>query len=275
MKKTLKRLAAGLAVMAFAATAGIQAGSMWRLGRTYDAPLKNFDMTRFGFSPEEARRRAATFMCTGCHGAAGNVVFEDKAVAMLVAPNLFRVAASYSDSQLERLLRRGVKKDGTGVIAMPSANFASLADEDVAAIIIWLRGLEERPDAEPNATTFGPLGRIALALGKVPFDADDIPELLPPERRPADFGPYFVQATCADCHELDREHDDGFGMVTPPLRVVTKGYSFQEFNHLLDSGEGAGGRDLGIMSKVAGEDFSHLAEEERKAVYTYLTGPGE
>lgn len=275
MKKWLKRLAAGIAALAICASAVIYVGSLRRLGKSYDIALKNFDVTRFQFTPQEAQRRATTFMCTGCHGVAGNVIFDSKAVATLVAPNLSRVAMSYTDSQLERLLRHGVKKDGTGVIAMPSANYAHLADEDVAAVITWLRSLEQRPDAKPDRTSWGPLGRLALATGKIPYDADRIPATTPPWQRPAEFGAYFVRVTCTHCHEIDRQRDDGFGMITPALGPVMKAYDDRDFDHLIDTGKGIGERDLGIMSSVAREEFSQLSEGERKALHDYLVSLGE
>ena len=44
-----------------------------------------------------------------------------------------------SDAQLSGLLRRGVKRDGTGVWLMPSEMFRHLHDADLARIIAWVR----------------------------------------------------------------------------------------------------------------------------------------
>ena len=68
-------------------------------------------------------------------------------------------------------------------------------------------------------------------------------------------------------------HDNGFGMVTPPLRAMARSYALEDFRHLLRSGEGSGGRDLGLMSEVARSDFSHFTDGEIDAIHAYLTAP--
>lgn len=60
-------------------------------------------------------------------------------------------------------------------------------------------------------------------------------------------------------------------MKTPPLRLMAKGYSLDEFRHLLRTGEGSGGRDLGLMSRIARNDLSHFTEGEIGAIHHYLT----
>lgn len=258
--------AAGLAL----ACAGVVAASTYRLGRAYAVALEPFDAAAHRVAPAEAERRARSLMCVGCHGSAGRVIFADPAIGSLVAPNLTRVGRDYDDRELERLLRHGVKKDGAAVVAMPSAAYAHLADEDVAAIVAWVRGLAPLPDAMPNRTTWGPLGRVALALGRVPFDADRIPPVAHSAERPRALGRYLVETTRLHCHDLDRTHDDGFGMVTPPLAAAVAGYSYAAFDHLLSTGRGAGDRDLGLMSAVASQEFSAFDETERRAIHDYL-----
>lgn len=275
MKKSTKlRVAGSTAAVIALAWLGVHAGSQARLGRTYPVALEDFDAAYLRPAPAEAERRARTFMCTGCHEQAGRVIFDDAAIGSLVAPNLTRVARSYDDPELERLLRHGVKKDGTGVIAMPAATYAHLADEDVAAIITWMRGLAPLSDAPPNRTTWGPAGRLALALDRIPFEADHIPPVEHRARRPKDLGRYLVETTCLHCHHLDRERDNGFGMVTPALGAVTKGYSFEAFDRLITTGKGTGERDLGLMSAVAAKEFSSFDPAERRAIYDHLTRPG-
>ncbi len=275
MTKTMKlRVAASTAAVIALAWLGVHAGSQARLGRTHAVALEDFDAAYLRPAPAEAERRARTLMCTGCHAQAGRVIFDDAAIGSLVAPNLTRVARSYDDRELERLLRHGVKKDGTGVIAMPAATYAHLADEDVAALVTWMRSLEPLPDALPNRTTWGPLGRLALALDRIPFEADHVPPVEHRALRPKNLGRYLVETTCLHCHHLDRERDNGFGMVTPALATVTKGYSFEAFDHLITTGKGIGDRDLGLMSAVAAKEFSFFDADERRAIFDHLTQPG-
>jgi hypothetical protein len=44
-------------------------------------------------------------------------------VARLVAPNVVRAIKAYSNPELARLLRHGVRPNGSGVVVMPSSMF--------------------------------------------------------------------------------------------------------------------------------------------------------
>ena len=79
--------------------------------------------------------------------------------------------ADYSDEALVRLIRRGVKHDGTTAIVMPASVLGRISDQDVAAIVSYIRSLSPRPDAVTVSTQWGPLGYIALAAGKVDLSA--------------------------------------------------------------------------------------------------------
>lgn len=270
MRKWLLRIATALAAIVLLAVSGVYVMSELRRTRTYDAPLVAFDATKFSFAPGEAERRARSMMCLGCHGEAGNVIFQADNVGRLVAPNLTRMIPQYTDSELERLIRRGVKKDGTGVIAMPAATYANLSDDDIAAIITFMRSRKLLPDHQPSASEWGPLGRVALATNQIPYEADHVRVFEQGRSRPADLGKYLVSVTCSHCHNLDSEHDNGFGMKTPPLRTMVSSYTFDEFSTLFSTGKGKGGRDLGLMTETARNEFSHFSETERRALYDYL-----
>ena len=41
------------------------------------------------------------------------------------------------------------------------------------------------------------------------------------------------------------------------------------------SGRGAGGRDLGLMSEVSRNDFSHFTDQEIEALHAYLKARAE
>lgn len=223
-----------------------------------------------GLPIEEASRRGRSFMCIGCHQTAGNVLFQAPLVGTVVAPNISRIARSYTDGELERLIRHGVKKDGTAALVMPSATFAHLADDDVANIIAWLRTLPEQPDAQPAESSFGPLGRVALALDQVPIEADHLPRDLPALRhRPGDLGRYLVANTCSHCHHMQTESEVD-GKITPPLAVVTQAYSLPDFTTLLRTGKGSGNRELGLMSAVARADFSNFNDAEIASIHAWL-----
>ena len=267
----------GLAALALVVTTAI--GAVWGTAqRRLNAP-RQADLTPLKVQPSpalvaEGERVFHIFGCAGCHSDAGNVLFEAPRIGRLVAPNISRRVVDYSDEALVRLIRRGVKHDGTTAVVMPASELGRISDQDVAAIISYIRSEPPRPDAVTASTQWGPLGYLALAAGKVDLSAEIAPVEEPPVMRPKDSeGEYLVGAICRACHELDSAYDNGFGMKTPPLRSMAKAYSLNDFRHLMRTGEGSGGRDLGLMSVVAKSDFSHFTDDEIDAVHAYLTAP--
>lgn len=270
MRRWIKYSATALVAVAAIVAGCVYAASELRLAKAYDTPLVAFDAKSFAIAPEEAERRARSMMCADCHQKAGQVLFEADFVGRLVTPNLTRVAKDYTDAELERLIRKGIKKDGTAVVIMPANNYAYLADEDVAAIITWLRSQSQEPDAVPGGSSYGPLGRLGLALGQIPFEADHLPAVQAAKTRPADIGSYLVKSACLHCHEMKSEHDNGSGMKTPALAPMVQGYSYEQFATLLSTGKPKDGRDMPFMSKTAREAFAFYSDQEKRAIYDYL-----
>lgn len=271
MWRWFKYATIGLLAIVILGVGGIYAASVLRLSKQYDVAVTDFDAKAFNIPLAEATSRAKSMMCADCHQKAGQVLFEADGVGKLVAPNLTRVAKAYTDGELERLIRKAVKKDGTAAMVMPAKTYAYLADEDVAAIVTWLRGMKEEPDAVPGGTQWGPLGRVALATNKVAFEADDLPSFVPTKTRPADTGRYLVDVACLHCHRMKTDYDNGFGMKTPPLATMVQSYSYDQFAALLNTGKPIGGREMPFMSKVSREAFAFYSDAEKRAIYDYLT----
>ena len=65
-----------------------------------------------------------------------------------------------------RAIRRGVSRDGRSLIVMPSEVFTHLSQEDLGAVIAFLK--QAPPvDREVPRSGFGPVGRALLAAGKM------------------------------------------------------------------------------------------------------------
>ncbi|MGV8985928.1 MAG: cytochrome c [Cypionkella sp.] len=273
----MKFLLLGGASLVFAAGLGVFGVAKWRLSRTYDVALPALAVQPEPGVAEEGARLARVFGCRGCHRAAGNVLFDQPNVGRLIAPNLTRVAADYSDAQLARLIRSGVKRDGTSVVAMPTEALTHMADDDLAAVISWLRAVPTADDATNGATVWRPLGLLGLALHKVPLGADAPHDPAPPALRARasriEEGAYLVSVTCRACHALHEVNDNGFGMATPPLVDMAQAYSPEEFQTLLTTGIATGGREVGLMSEIARGDTAAMTGAERQSILAYLQSP--
>ncbi len=157
----------------------------------------------------------ATILCMECHKAdlGGDPKFFDGGpLGSTSAPNLTTgdggLGGQLSDADFVRVLRRGVKPDGTSVFIMPAQDFAHLSDEDLADLIAYIRSIPpvDRQTPEPHArlTAFGNVMYGAGVFGHL-LRADTIQKAnipaAPPPAVNAAYGEYLVNINgCHDCH---------------------------------------------------------------------------
>jgi cytochrome c553 len=264
-----------LTVLALGAAAFVYLLSERMIRKTYDLPRSSIAFPTESIVLTGGQRLATVRGCyNGCHGERldGGVFIDQPLLARLVAPNLTRVVAQYSDAELERVIRHGVRRNGRSTLGMPSSMFYHLSDQDLGAIIAFLRSA---PVTEGPATeiSLGPLARLGLALGKYQPQAElidhDAPRLA--VRDTSDhitFGKYLALTSCTECHGLDlRGNPD---RSTPNLGIAAT-YSEEDFARLMRTGNALGGRELRLMSDVARRRFSHLTAGEIKALHSYLS----
>jgi cytochrome c553 len=157
------------AILVLAGYATVFGGAHRVANRSYEAPLVETPVVATPELISEGERLARIRGCIGCHGTEmeGQVFFDQPWVARIVAPDLTRIAAELTDAELERVIRRGVRSDGRGVWVMPSDMFYHLSDDDLSAIVAYIRSVPPRngPGTEVRLRL---LGRVGLATGKFP-----------------------------------------------------------------------------------------------------------
>lgn len=277
MAKALRWLGYGIAavlVVALLAAAWIWFAS----SRTLSATVEPVPETLVRPTPAQladAPRQLRVLGCIGCHGdkLEGELFIRDPKVARFYASNLTRVAAKASDQQLAQAIRQGIGHDGRQLLVMPAEEYQFLSDQEVAALIAAIRRFpkagREHPAIQP-----GPIGRLGLALGRL----RPVPALVEDYRASPipDFGPRFahgrhiVATNCSGCHGADlkgRELEPG--VITADL-ALAGAYDLEQFRTMLKTGVAPGGKDIGMMGRVAKSDFSHLRVDEIAAVHAYL-----
>ncbi len=284
MKRLLKWVGlglGGLAALVVCAAVAILLVSRSKLNKTYDVPLTEIAVPADSGSVALGRRLAAIRGCPGCHGAdlGGQVLVDEPLLGRFSAADLTRVAAKYTNAELERAIRHGVKSDGHSVLGMPSAMFYDLSDADLGAVIAFLRS-QPRVDRMLPMNRIGALGHFGLALGKYIPEAAAIDHeavRLPASARSDQvaYGRYLARTSCTECHGMDLR---GSPRGTPGLAVAAA-YSADDFVRLMRTGVPLSGRQLRLMTEVARDRFANFTAAELAALHAYLktlgTGTGQ
>jgi mono/diheme cytochrome c family protein len=226
-------------------------------------------------------------VCIDCHGPnlEGKPFFDEPAIGFISAPNLTTgaggVGASYTEEDWERAIRHGVGADGRALGAMPSDSYAHLSDEDVAAIIAYLKtvpavdnDLPERSLSAIATLIFGVLDYNNLPLAKIDHQA--VGAGVPVESVSVEYGRYLVDiAVCKDCHGPNLEGRSAQDAETgPPAGPnLTPGgalgsWTEQDLAAALRSGSTPDGRRLNLEMPWA--SYSGMSDDEIRAIWLYL-----
>ena len=115
----------------------IYAGSERILRRRHAAPVDTALRLPPSSDDVEARRQAAMIGCyEGCHGKTGQGgTMVEPGIHRITAPSLTEVLPTYTDGELVRLLRYGVRRDRDTALLMPADTFPPMSDEHIAEIV--------------------------------------------------------------------------------------------------------------------------------------------
>lgn len=275
MKRILKWTAIVLVSIVAIALLVIVGVSEYRLRERFDIPPVVVAVPTDSAGLARGRHVFETRGCEGCHGPglAGKVFFDDPMIARLIAPNVPEAIASYSDAELARLLRYGVRPNGRGVAVMPSSMFYHLDDADLGAIIAHLRTLPVLDSVALPANSMRLLARVGLVTGQYKVEPRNIVRDAPRAPNgpdPVARGLYLAKSSCTECHGQQLQGDR-----TTPALIVVRGYSASGFARLMREGVPRDGRKLGLMAATARNRFSRFTDDEIGALYAYLSAaPG-
>jgi mono/diheme cytochrome c family protein len=120
----------------------------------------------------------------------------------LVAPNLtpdpVTGSASWTDDQIARAIREGIKHDDTTLFpAMPYGEYKTLSDEDLAAVVVYLRSLQPVRNPLPPTTVNFPVRYLVRSAPEPITTPVPGPDMSNPVAR----GKYMVSVGCG-CHNV-------------------------------------------------------------------------
>ncbi len=198
-----------------------------------------------------------------------------------VTPDPETGAGRWRDDELARAIREGIGHDGRALFPMmPYTEFRSLADEDVASIVVYLRSLPPvRHPLPPTAVSF-PVNYLIRAVPEPVTKPVYGPDASNPVRR----GAYLVKLGCG-CHTpsgpqgplpgmkfAGGEHLKGpWGEVTSAnITPDASGISYFDeamFIRTLRTGY-VGARELNSIMPYG--EFQNLTDDDLKAIFAYL-----
>jgi mono/diheme cytochrome c family protein len=244
------------------------------LGRSYAIAPVDLSAATDAEAVGRGRHLADVTGCTDCHRAdlRGGLFGEDDWLSgRYYASNLTLKAQRYSDQDIARIVRTGVRPDGHGLQAMPSFGFVRLTDAEMADVIAFVRSLPAGGGEQP-APFIGPLDQWHLWRGDFRAAATYVAEER--AKMPADAGPAHAAArhlagiVCAECHGGDLK-GNGWDSGAPDL-IVAAAYTLPLFVRLLRTGIGADGKEHGLMTRIAHDRLHRLTDDEIATLHAYL-----
>ncbi len=231
----------------------------------------------------------ATILCMECHAKdLGGTPdwFNIGPIGSANTPNLTTgkggLGSQLTDEDFVRVLRHGVKPDGTSVFIMPSHDFYYLSDKDLGDLIAYIRSVPpvDREASTPQLhLTF--LGNVMygagvfgdqLIAGKI--DQTNRPTIPDPGVNAA-YGQYLVNISgCRDCHGSQLTGGKPGDPSSPLAPNLTPGgeltaWSEADFIKTLRTGVTPSGTNLPDQF-MPWQFKSQMTDDELKAVFAYL-----
>ncbi|HEY2069394.1 MAG TPA: cytochrome c [Rhizomicrobium sp.] len=205
--------------------------------------------------------------CFGCHGDTlqGRLLPRDGGHFRIHAPNLTRT--DFTDEELARAIRDGLKPDGKSLWAMPSESYTYMSVADVAAIVSYIRSLPPRGSIMPPPR-FKRADRIAILEGTL----EPVAVRLDEGGGSLDLGPryqggrYIARSDCSACHGLDLS-----GTARAPALEAVGHYSLRDFFGLMREGHAPDYHPTPTMHALAHDRFGDFKDYEVMALYDYLS----
>lgn len=259
-----------------------------RFRTSYDVPASDISLAADSSLVARGAHIVAVRGCAKCHGTdlAGKTVLDKLAVGRIAGTNLTTgrggVAGQYrSGADWDRAIRHGVAPGGRALLLMPAHEYAPMSDDDVRAVVAYVRSLPG-VDRETPAQRVGPIGRVLFLTGQVPLvpalivDHDRVGGAAPPEAPTVAYGAYLA-AACTGCHGATFTGGPVPGAppdapdaanLTPDPETGLGRWTEADFTRVLTTGVRPDGRRLDASMPVA--MTKALTPTERAALWAFF-----
>jgi cytochrome c553 len=237
--------------------------------KKYNIELVDVAIPHDSVSIAAGKKIAFTRGCYGCHNNKLSGEVYPYWETGMIAANITKKIPQYSDKELFRLFKHGIKKDGTGLWSMPVGMFVNLSQKDICQLIGYLRTVPAVENKLPQ-TAFSFKGRMKIISGEIISEVSMARQAVkkfnyPDNPTVVQQGNYLVLTSCTECHGYDLRGAYG----SPPL-LIAKAYKEGQFVKFLHTGKALGDRELEMMSETCRTRFIHFSEEEIKSIHAFL-----
>ncbi len=259
------------------------------------------------FEPTSARLERGKYLvesalrCLGCHTEGdyrkpGSPTIENKvgagtrwadaaypwAVAPNITPDKETGAGNWTDDMLARAIREGIGHDGRALFPiMPYQSFHLMSDDDLAAVVVYIRSLPAVKNQLPSTQIPFPLNFLIKRFPQpitAPIAAAD-------QSTPVARGAYLVRLGCFECHTPLEDGEPIAGLdfaggfvLSLPTGVVASanitpdasGISYYDedlFVHAMREGR-VGARQLNAA--MPWWSYQKMTDDDLKAIFAYL-----
>jgi cytochrome c553 len=273
------RLLAGLLLLILLALAALYTVTTLAIRKRYDFPASTVRAATDSASVAWGRHLVeAVGKCQDCHDGdfGGKSMMDSPAFARLASTNITAGRGGiegYTDADYERAIRRGVGPDGRPLVFMPAEAYAAMTDEDLAALIGYLRTVPpvDREHPEPR---IGPVARALYLTGKFPLLPVELVDHDAPRPAPApgvsvEYGRYLATiGGCRACHGAALAGD-----ANPDAPDITvgrlAGWSEADFFRSLREGRRPDGTAID-PEKMPWLRSGLMTDDEIRAVWAYM-----
>ncbi|MBI4817080.1 MAG: c-type cytochrome [Deltaproteobacteria bacterium] len=255
-------------------------------------PLEGVDLA--ALAAERAAERGkhlveSLYACVECHGKTfgGGTMIDAAPIGKILGVNLTSgkggVTSKYTAADWDRIVRHGVKPDGTPA-AMPSADFFAMSDRELSDIVTYIRAMPPVDNDVPRPT-LGPVGLFLMASGAIQLSAEELkdhraahkPEA-PKETDGLAFGQHMVQV-CTGCHgaSLAGGKIVGGDPSWPPAANLTphaeglKGWTYEDFVRVMREGKRKSGEPLKMPMAAMPAYAAKMKDSELQAMWAYIS----
>ncbi len=288
MRRVLRSIGIGLVVIAVLLIIGsvaVYAMSENKINETFEVDVEALALPTDDAALERGKYLVETVgLCQDCHGdnLGGKAFFDEPGLGKVDSANLTSgeggIGDELTDEEWVRALRYGVGRDGKSLIIMPSYDYQLLSDEDLAAIIAYLKSLPP-VDFEPGSPNFLLLRLFllmdeTLANDMLPANQVDFDYASPTAVEPAvsaEYGAYLANVACAGCHGDDFAGKQ-VGPGGPTSANLTPGGDVADYAAFVAAVRAGVRHDGEVMDteEMPWNRLAGLTEDDLEAIWLYL-----